>query len=137
MRHIGHWQDGGFDKGSWLMSGATEMQGMIVVSYSLIIILSLLSSSPRTSPFHLLFLGWEEGKRRKQEGLCLTTPPLPNKKPKELYHSTWRGKQMILQSEIYPCPLMRTFTYHDYFAVLLNTLTLPALTGKVCFLNLM
>lgn len=57
------------------MSGATEMQGMIVVSYSLIIILSLLSLSPRTSPFHLLFLGWEEGKRRKQEGLCLTTLP--------------------------------------------------------------
>lgn len=61
------------------MSGATEMQGMIVVSYSLIIILSLLSLSPRTSPFHLLFLGWEEGKRRKQEGLCLTTPPFQTK----------------------------------------------------------
>lgn len=44
---------------------------------------------------------------------------------------------MILPSEIHPCPLMRTFTYHDCLAVLLNALTLPALAEKVRFVNLM
>lgn len=140
MRHIGHWLGGGVAKGSWLMPGATEMQGMIVVSLTVTFPILLLLSFPPSSCRHTshlslppAFLRWEEGKRRNKRSLLTTTPP---KKPKELHLPFWRGKQMILRSEIYPCPLVRTFTYIAQRSLQVPFDCLPFLKSLPCRLSL-